>query len=175
MGRPKLDLAERIRRSTDVRGPNECWPWAGKLDSKGYGVIYIFVSNHVHPRGREVRAHRVACELAHGPIPVGAHVAHLCHNRVCVNPAHLQAVAQAENIRQTVEAGNHSYMSMGGEMNPSSKLTRRQVDYILRSKEPTKDLAERFGVSRTQIKNVRAGKVWNKGDTITVLHGPPRS
>jgi len=47
---------------------------------------------------RTQNAHRVAYVLAHGPIAAGLHVDHLCRNRLCCNPAHLEAVTVRENL-----------------------------------------------------------------------------
>jgi hypothetical protein len=69
-----------------------CWLWKGKKIKGGYGQLTR--------AGRFVYAHRYAYEMAHGPIPEGRQVDHLCRNRLCVNPAHLEVVSQQENIRR---------------------------------------------------------------------------
>jgi hypothetical protein len=73
------------------RGPEECWPWRGYVD-KRYG--YGFYSQQSQP----IRAHRYAFEDEIGPIPEGLVLDHLCRERTCVNPGHLEPVTIAENV-----------------------------------------------------------------------------
>ena len=76
-----------------------CWNWAGADNGNGYGVIGI-------GRREEGTAlvHRVAYEQIVGPIPAGLHIDHLCRNRLCVNPDHLEPVTKYENDRRRDEA-----------------------------------------------------------------------
>lgn len=74
-----------------------CWEWTGARQPDGrydYGMFWDGT--------RAVRAHRFAYELLVGPIPVGLELDHLCRNPPCVNPAHLEPVTHAENIRRGV-------------------------------------------------------------------------
>ena len=70
--------------------PSGCWEWAGWHNHKGYGMFWF--------EGRDQPAHRVSYTLSVGEIPAGLDLDHLCRNRGCVNPAHLEPVTRGENL-----------------------------------------------------------------------------
>ena len=72
--------------------PTGCWQWTGSLKPHGYG--------HFGADGKLYRAHRWAYEFFRGPIPKTLCLDHLCRNRGCVNPQHLEAVSLGDNIRR---------------------------------------------------------------------------
>lgn len=72
-----------------------CLQWIGAEDWDGYGRFYIGDS-------KEVRAHRWSYEYHVGPIPVGLVIDHLCRNKLCVNPNHLEAVTDRVNVLRGV-------------------------------------------------------------------------
>lgn len=84
--------SDRFWSRVDKSAPNGCWVWtAGKI-SAGYGTISF--------GGRDRRTHCVAWEFQHGPVPDGLELDHLCRNRACCNPAHLEPVTHRENLRR---------------------------------------------------------------------------
>lgn len=70
---------------------NGCWEWVGCHSSGGYGAIGVW------GQGRVTRAHRWMYERERGVIPKGMQIDHLCRNRGCVNPDHLEPVTHREN------------------------------------------------------------------------------
>ncbi len=80
---------ERFWAKVDADG--DCWEWTGYRTAAGYGEFW---------RGRPEKAHRVSYELLVGEIPDGLQIDHLCRNRCCVNPDHLEPVTQIINGRR---------------------------------------------------------------------------
>lgn len=69
-----------------------CWLWTGRKDVNGYGDILF--------KGRRSLVHRVAWMLLRGEIPEAMTIDHLCMNKACVNPDHLEVVTRGENARR---------------------------------------------------------------------------
>lgn len=70
----------------------DCWNWHGAKTSTGYGSV-----SH---EGRTRSTHRLAYELLIGPIPENLQIDHLCGNKLCCNPRHLEPVTLEENMRR---------------------------------------------------------------------------
>lgn len=96
---PKRTSADRFWAAVD-RAEHGCWPWKGSQRRGGYGRVRI--------AGRDFAAHRVAYEMEIGAIPEGLELDHLCRNRLCVRPSHLEPVTgQVNTLRgETLAAEN---------------------------------------------------------------------
>jgi hypothetical protein len=75
-----------------VENGSGCWIWTGTTNSSGYGTVTL--------AGRREMAHRAMYEQVRGPIPVGHVLDHVCRQRLCVFPGHLEAVPQSVNERR---------------------------------------------------------------------------
>ena len=92
----------------NITGASDCWEWQAYRQN-GYGRFQI--------KGRHIQAHRYAYITLIGPIPHGLTLDHLCRNRACVNPAHLQPVTMRVNILRgvgiTAQAARRTHCPQG--------------------------------------------------------------
>lgn len=147
-------LPERFWEKVDKRGPDDCWVWTASTDVFGYGCFCESTSR------RNRKAHRVAYRLAYGEIPPGLSVLHSCDNPGCVNPAHLRAGTQKDNIADREARGRCVYAV--GTRHGQSKLTELQVQKIriIGNTLSQKRIAEIMGVNQSAISYVLSGKTW---------------
>lgn len=80
--------------------PDACWIWLGEWTSNEYGRFELIPKGVSRPRKR-VRAHRFAYEITYGPVPDDVEIHHICHEKSCVNPSHLQALTKIAHYVET--------------------------------------------------------------------------
>lgn len=116
-----------------------CWEWRGVLNSDGYGSI--------KRNGRNMKAHKYIYELAKGNVPHGLELDHLCKNKKCVNPDHLEIVNHTENMRRA----------------KSVKLDKIKVDEIrklLTNGLPNYKIAAIFGLTKNHVSLIKRDRIW---------------
>lgn len=87
-------MREHVRYDLHPTLPTPCWSWTGNTNRNGYGEIRYWKKAE---RGRCDLLHLVSYRMTHGCIPEGFVIDHLCSNRRCFNPAHLEAITMYEN------------------------------------------------------------------------------
>lgn len=101
--------------------PDSCWNWTGPLDGSGYGRA---VARQLSPTNTKM-AHRWVYEQRVGTIPDGMVIDHLCRNRSCVNPEHLEPVLSAENTRRGLHGELRIRCAHGHELSAENTYVRK--------------------------------------------------
>jgi len=153
---PKLLTSESITRffsKVDIPdSPDECWIWTVGTGGDGYGQFWY--------DGVLYRAHRISYEYFNGPIPEGLIVRHkVCHNRLCVNPFHLELGTHQDNSDDKVREGRQAK----GENNGNSKVSEGDAELIrefYNQRETQQNIADCFGISQHQVSKIVRGVNW---------------
>ena len=140
--RTRKPLAERLAKRLDKSVPSGCWEWRGYA-VRGYGQIN-------DGAGARVLTHRVAWQLANGPIPDGLLVLHRCDNPPCCNPNHLFLGTDADNRADAVQKGR-----------ASRKLSGEDVLAIRVMAGSNRQIAAVFGISHAMVGHIKRGESWS--------------
>lgn len=147
--RPGLDLTPAARLARKTTKTAGCWLF--ETESR-YGKVSV-------GEGRTESAHRLAWELANGPIPEGLVVRHKCDVPRCVRPDHLELGTYAENSRDMTDRVRQAR----GERQGSSKITADDVRAMRAAAgggTPYRVLAARYGVCKSEVSAVVIGRKW---------------
>lgn len=149
-----LSQEERFWLKVERKGKHDCWLWTAGTDDDGYGIFGTTGT-------RAAKAHRVSYEFKYSPIAPNIQVLHRCDNPSCVNPRHLYRGTPMDNMQDKIIRGRERYLK--GEECYQARLTSQQVRSIRRSHSKGwsyKRLAEKFGVSRSNIAQIVSRRTW---------------
>src|ERR1051326_1022606 len=112
--RPRVNTLDDVLGRL-IRQPDGCWTWPGAIGG-GYGQVRI--------DGQQRVVHLFVWECMRGPVPEGKQIDHLCFNKLCANPDHLEPVTGSENTRRGIR---HWMLTTGRKPGPpkGSKKRRR--------------------------------------------------
>ena len=147
-------LGERLKARL-VERPSGCLEYAGARSSRNYGRI-----SDRRQQGGWSFAHRVAWELANGPIPDGMCICHHCDNPPCCNVDHLFLGTKQDNSRDMQAKGRGVGQIPPGEAHPDARLTDTQVRELRRLAPIVGNysaLARLVGVSQQHVRNIVLG------------------
>lgn len=155
-----MTLQERFESKYSPEPNTGCWLWTAATKESGYGVIGLGTRSQ-----GTIKAHRLSYMLHKGEIPDGKIVMHLCNNPLCVNPDHLKAGTQKENARYMVDCGRLKIPDNRGTKATWSKIDAVAAKEIMDAYESRKKgtgtaLAKKFGVHKSTVYQIWAGKNW---------------
>lgn len=169
MARKPKPLIERLMAKVIIH-ESGCWIWEGTVNGAGYGTIGL--GSRLQGKGF---VHRVSYEFHNGPLKDGQCVCHACDVKLCVNPDHLFAGTQLDNVHDAICKGRithgdkwrkrHLLGVCKGESHGMAKLSEDQVREIIKifgeSKMNKAQLARKFNVCRATIRNIVNKRNWS--------------
>jgi len=143
---------ERFWSKVDRRNKDECWNWLAGVGAKGYGVFFL--------NQKSLSAHRFSYKLKTGVEPEGLLVCHTCDNPVCVNPNHLFAGTNTDNMRDKVKKNRCN--APRGERHGNHKLTADKVVQIrkLAGLNTLENIAKQFNISFQHVSDIINKRKW---------------
>lgn len=162
----RASLERRMDKKVMKLGPDDCWPWTGAVNQKGYGCINA-------GRSLSFKAHRVAYALANGPIGDTIHVCHSCDSPPCCNPGHHFLGTPADNMRDCVRKGRASPPPVhAGETHHNARFDAETARRIAADTRPARIVAGDYGISDKTVYRLRWGQTW-KGLVPVNREAPP--
>jgi hypothetical protein len=147
---------ERFWARVRVCGPEECWPWLGRLNNNGYGSFW---NGH-----RVVSAHAFAWVSRNGPMPADKPWGlHHCDNPPCCNPSHIFPGTHADNVADMVMKGRGRGKVFRGEQHGMAKVDTRAVRSMraaVSRGESLSSVARRYGLNRSTVDGICSGRLW---------------
>ena|SRR3990167_2897409 len=165
-------LVSKFWSLVQQRGPDDCWEWQGNRGRHGYGRLTF---NY-----KPLWAHRLAYEFEHGALPENKVICHKCDNPPCVNPKHLFAGSQTDNVLDVWSKGRGVNPPLHkGETHHKAKITAADAQEIKAAYDAApivgnrkkfgvlKAFERRFGLSKRQVQQIAYGKSWKGCDIGT--------
>lgn len=137
-----------------------CWLWTGVITRLGYAYA------HINGKNTQVARYMIRDQLTPDK-PLALHKPLICHNRSCINPDHLYAGTQKENMADRILDGttHHGHTWSRGTKNGNARLTEAQVLDIYRrtqaGNEKQRDIAREYGITEMVVSKIKHGKAWN--------------
>jgi len=156
-----LDLYYRNQQAQ----PSGCIEWHGSLNNAGFGLIgFTFVDGKVSSLGRSsgmMTPHRLAFMIDRNRLPQQRNINHTCHNKLCVNPAHLSEGTQREKLdamlKDGIKGGREVGVPIGSynhkQLDRKYKYSEEDIQWIRTA--PLDDITQRFNVDRARASAMR--------------------
>jgi hypothetical protein len=116
-----------------------CWNWVSTLSTEGYGRVLL--------DGRFYQAHVITYQTKYGPVPEGKELDHLCRNRKCCNPDHVEPVTRTENVRR-------------GARTKLTVESVRKIKQLCAEGNGIRQTAKEFGVAYSTVRSLLLGRSW---------------
>ena len=150
-------IVQRFWDKVDKTG--DCWEWTASRNRSGYGQFKLF--DHGDGKQKVVEAHRLAWELARGPIPDGLCVCHHCDNPGCVRPDHLFLGTHKDNAQDKHKKGRANLSQKYSDV----MIIRLREEYA--SGLSSNQLATKYNINRKTVLHIINGKSYrNTGGPI---------